>query len=101
MGSLVLPASSGKRLLLRDTYDSVAKRLARRSHRAEPIRNSGIEPNQALAALVGLVLVTDAAEREGPGYRLERLGADRDPDQFEWRMLAEPSPAPRPKAWRC
>ena len=46
-GSLVLPASSGKRLLPRDTYDSVAKRLARRSHRAEPIRHSGIEPNQA------------------------------------------------------
>jgi hypothetical protein len=36
------------------------------------------QPDQALALLVGLVLEADAAERERPGNRLERLDADRE-----------------------
>jgi hypothetical protein len=39
----------------------------------------GGEPNQALSLLVGLVLTTNAAERERPGNRLERLNADHGP----------------------
>jgi hypothetical protein len=38
------------------------------------------QPDEPFAALVDLVLVTDAAERQGGGYRLERLDADRDAD---------------------
>jgi hypothetical protein len=40
----------------------------------------GLQPDMALAPLVGLVLLAHAAERERCGYRLERLDADRDAD---------------------
>jgi hypothetical protein len=49
-------------------------------HGAQPVDNRPFEPNQALTLLVGLVLIADAAEREGPRYRLERLDADRNAD---------------------
>jgi hypothetical protein len=75
---LVLPASSGKRLLPRDPQDDVAAAFARASHRAEPIRHRVLNPDGALAALVGLVLVAHRAKRERPGYGLERLGGDAD-----------------------
>jgi hypothetical protein len=50
-------------------------------HRAEPIHDRVLEPDQAFALLVDLVLVAHAAERERPGNRLERLDADSDADQ--------------------
>jgi hypothetical protein len=49
-------------------------------HRAEPIRHRVLNPDQALARLVGLGLTAYAAEGERPGYRLERLDADGDLD---------------------
>jgi len=39
-----------------------------------------VQPHVAFAALVGRVLEADAAEREGDGNRLERLGGDGDAD---------------------
>jgi hypothetical protein len=39
-----------------------------------------VEPDQPLAALVDLILVADAAEWEGPGYRVERGSGDADLD---------------------
>jgi hypothetical protein len=48
-----------------------------------------VQPHIALASLVGLVLVADAAERERPGNRLERLDADRDADH----AVRPPAPA--------
>jgi hypothetical protein len=80
-GSLVLPASSGKRLLPRDPRDERRIVLVRPAHRAEPIRHRVLQPDQPLAALVGLGLVIHAAERERPGYRLEGGGCDGDADQ--------------------
>jgi len=41
-----------------------------------------VQPDQAFAALVGCVLVADAAERERSGNRLERLDADRDANHW-------------------
>jgi hypothetical protein len=46
--------------------------------RAQPVANRPIEPHQAIAMLVDRVPVADAAERERPGYGLERLGAYGD-----------------------
>jgi hypothetical protein len=45
-GSLVLPASSGKRLLLFDAYDHVAVALAGSAHRAEPVDHRVLKPDQ-------------------------------------------------------
>ena len=88
-GSLVLPASSGKRL---------AKRLARPAHRAKPIHHRGLQPDKALAPLVSLVLVADAAERELIAMRTwGPPGADRAPGlglgrsstaRSDWRVVA-------------
>jgi hypothetical protein len=39
-----------------------------------------LKPDQALAALVGRVLVADAADREGGGYRFEGGFGDGDAD---------------------
>jgi hypothetical protein len=50
-GSLVLPASSGKRLLLRDTYDSVAVALARPAHGPET-SDDGSAPQPRIDRLV-------------------------------------------------
>src|SRR5580693_4259886 len=78
--SLALPASSGKRLLPRDTYDSVAVALARPPHDSEPIRHRVLKPDELLAPLVGLGLKPHRAERQRPGDSLERLGGDGDAD---------------------
>jgi hypothetical protein len=63
-GSLVLTASSGKRLLPRDAHDSVGVGLARPAHRPEAVDQVGGEPDQTLAVHAGTVLIADAAERE-------------------------------------
>jgi hypothetical protein len=39
-----------------------------------------VQPDQAFAALVSLVLIANAAEREGRGDGLERLDANGDAD---------------------
>jgi hypothetical protein len=46
--------------------------------RPEPIHHRGLQPDQALATLIGLGLDGHAAERERPGNRLEgNSGFDR------------------------
>ena len=66
-GSLVLPASSGKRLLPR--VRMIASLNASPGSRiAEPIHHRCLKPDQALAALIGPDLVGDRAQREGGGY---------------------------------
>src|SRR5271166_158768 len=60
--------------------NDVAIGLARSAHRAEPVHPDLLQPDVAFAPLVGLGLVAHAAERERPGYRLERLDGDGDPD---------------------
>ena len=68
------------RALHRDPHNHVAVALTRSAHGSEPVNHGGGKPNQALFLLVGLVLTTNAAERERPGNRFERLDADGDAD---------------------
>jgi hypothetical protein len=54
-----------RRLFLgRDPQDHVAVAFARPAHRPQTGDDGMVEPDQAFAALVGCVLVADAAERE-------------------------------------
>ena len=67
-----------------------------------------LQPDEALAALVGVGFVANAAQRQGGGYRLERLSGDGDADNAALSSgTADPvlaGPLPRPQAWssrRC
>jgi hypothetical protein len=56
----------------------------------EATDNRTIQPDQALAALVGLVLIADRPERQRFGYRLKRGRADRDADHGRfWREATD------------
>jgi hypothetical protein len=57
------------------------------AHGPEPIDHVRLQPDQALAALVGLVLVADRAERERCGYRLEGGLGDGDLDHGRFRRV--------------
>ena len=63
-----------------EPQNDVAVALAGAAQRAQPVDNRPVQPDELFAALVGLVLVSHAAERERPGNRFERVDADRDAD---------------------
>jgi hypothetical protein len=65
---------------LRQGDDDVAVALARTAHGPETVDHPGLKSDHALAALVGLVLVADATQRQGRGYGLERGWRDGDAD---------------------
>ena len=44
--------------------DDIAVALSRPAHGAQPVDHGGVEPDQAIALLVGRVLEADVAERE-------------------------------------
>jgi hypothetical protein len=52
------------RVCLDQPQNGVGKRFAVAAHGAQLVGHGMVEPDQALAALVGLVLEADAAERE-------------------------------------
>ena len=73
-------AIHGRRLDLppRDPQNGVAVALARSAHRPELVDQDLLQPDGALALFVEVRLDGYAAERERPGYRLERLDGDGD-----------------------
>jgi hypothetical protein len=81
-GRLKRPNASRLRGRLRQLQDDVTVALARAAQEAEAAENSRVEPDQALAALVGRVLVADTAERHRARDRLERLNGNCNPDHL-------------------
>ena len=69
-----------------ESEDHVAVALAGPRMARSRLTTSG-QPDVALAALVGLVLIPHRAEREGSANRFERLDADGDPNHAAPRLI--------------
>ena len=67
--------------LARDPHDHVAIALAGSALCLEPFDHVRRQPDVTLAALVDVILIVDAAERQGRGYRVECGFGDGDAEQ--------------------
>jgi hypothetical protein len=79
--------SGGERGRDDGAQNGVAVALSRPEHGPETVEDERVKPDQFFAAFVGLVLALDAAERERPGNRLERLDGDLDRDHATLRLV--------------
>lgn len=70
-----------------DPQNHVAVALLRPAHRADPVDPDLVQPDGALAVLVGIGLDGHRAEREGGADRIEGSFGDGDADHYKLRMM--------------